>query len=190
VDAFLLQLLSSLNTFPGGGELDEDALATDAGLLVGGDDFVSGLDRLLRVIGEARIDFRGNTARYDLQNALAEFDGELLEGEVGDLLLVGTFAELSAPSTMSEYSGICAAVAMSDGLVVASCGLNSLMALKSPVSETTVVMLRSCSSTTSFAMIELPYPSHSINLSGCLFVKMRRLAVRGKGAFGAFCRVS
>src|SRR6201995_6093642 len=71
---------------------------------------------------------------------------------------------------MSEYSGICAAAAMSDGFVVASCGLNSLMALKSPVSETTVVMLRSCSSTT-FAMMNSPvfsfYPrSETVGIPG------------------------
>src|ERR1700744_924715 len=75
---------------------------------------------------------------------------------------------------MSEYSGICAAAAMSDGFVVASCGLNSLMALKAPVSETTVVMLRSCSSTT-FAMMNSCPPSF-YNLSRCLVVKMRAQA--------------
>jgi hypothetical protein len=38
-----------------------------------------------------------------------------------------------------------AAAAISEGLVVESVGLNSLMELMSPESETTVVMLRSCS---------------------------------------------
>ncbi len=38
VDAFLLQDLGGADAFPGGGELDEDALAGDAGLIVEGDD--------------------------------------------------------------------------------------------------------------------------------------------------------
>ena len=47
---------------------------------------------------------------------------------------------------MGWYSGMPAAAAMSEGFVVESCGLYCLIALMSPVSETTVVMLRSCSS--------------------------------------------
>ena len=35
VDAFLLQFLGGLDAFPGGGELDQDALAADACALVG-----------------------------------------------------------------------------------------------------------------------------------------------------------
>src|SRR6185437_3668977 len=54
-------------------------------------------------------------------------------------------AFISTPSTIGAYAGMVAAAAMSDGFVVESVGLNSLMELMSPVSETTVVMLRSCS---------------------------------------------
>ena len=88
------RLLGGLDAFPGGGELDQDALAADAGLLVGGDDLAGRGDRFLRVIREAGIHLGRDAAGDDLEDALAELDGELLEGEVGDLLLVGAFAEL------------------------------------------------------------------------------------------------
>ena len=51
--------------------------------------------------------------------------------------------QTSASSTSLAYAGIAAAVAMSDGLVVASRGLNFSIELMSPVSETTTVMLLS-----------------------------------------------
>ena len=49
-------------------------------------------------------------------------------------------AQRSAPSTTSAYSGICAAAVMSDGLVVASRGLNFSIDFRSPVSQTTTVI--------------------------------------------------
>ncbi len=42
-------------------------------------------------------------------------------------------------SSSGRYSGFCTALRISDGLVVASCGLEALSCLKSPVSATTVV---------------------------------------------------
>ena len=45
----------------------------------------------------------------------------------------------SAASTSGRYCGCCAAFSSSDGLVVASCGVNCRMASMSPVSATTVV---------------------------------------------------
>ena len=82
VDAFLLEDLGGLDAFPGGGELDEDALAGDAGGLVLRDDVAGGLDGLLGVVGEAGVDLGGDAAGDDLEDLLAEGYGEGLEGEV------------------------------------------------------------------------------------------------------------
>jgi hypothetical protein len=66
VDAFLFELLGGLDALPGGGDLDEDALAGDAGGLVLMDDVVSGGDGLVGVVGEARIHFCRNATGDDL----------------------------------------------------------------------------------------------------------------------------
>jgi hypothetical protein len=49
VDAFLLQDLGGLDAFPGGGDLDQHALAADAGLVVLRDDVAGLLDGGLSV---------------------------------------------------------------------------------------------------------------------------------------------
>ncbi len=49
-------------------------------------------------------------------------------------------------SSSGRYSGFCTAFRISDGLVVASCGVYALIDWKSPVSATTVVNCLSCSS--------------------------------------------
>jgi hypothetical protein len=48
------------------------------------------------VVGEARVDFGGDAAGDDGQNLFAEGDGQPLEGEVGDVLVGGAFAQLVA----------------------------------------------------------------------------------------------
>src|ERR1041385_4641287 len=65
-------------------------------------------------------------------------------------------AHASAPSTTSAYSGICAAAVISDGLVVASRGVNFLIELRSPVSHTATVIEFSCSSR-DWAITRLPF---------------------------------
>src|SRR5439155_24341820 len=49
-------------------------------------------------------------------------------------------------SSSGRYSGFCTALRISDGFVVASCGVYALIDWKSPVSATTVVNCLSCSS--------------------------------------------
>ena len=151
VDALFLEDLGGADTLPGGGELDEDALAGDAGLVVLGDDVVGGGDGALGVVGEAGVDLGGDAAGDDVENLAAEGDGERLEGQFRDLLVGRPWGPASlrawvrTSSTMDWYSGLPAAAAMSDGLVVESVGLNSWMELMSPESATTVVMVRSWS---------------------------------------------
>ena len=61
------------------------------------------------------------------------------------LLPLSRRAQSSALRTTSWYSGICAAAVMSEGLVVASRGVNLRMEWMSPVSATTTVICFSCS---------------------------------------------
>ena len=75
VDAVIaLELAGSLDTLPGGRNLDEDALLLDADGVVERDELLGlGLGRLL-VVREARIDLGRDTAGDDLEDLLAEFD--------------------------------------------------------------------------------------------------------------------
>ena len=60
-------------------------------------DDVAGLrDGGFGVVGEARVDFGGDAAGNDGENLFAEGDGQALEGEVGDVLVGGAFAEFVA----------------------------------------------------------------------------------------------
>ncbi len=79
VDAFLLEFLGGLDAFPGGGDLDEDALAGDAVLFVNGDE-LSGLgDGGVGVEGEAGIDLGRNAAGNDLEDFQAEEDQDAVD---------------------------------------------------------------------------------------------------------------
>ncbi len=89
VDALFFEDLGGLDALPGGGELDEDALAGDAGGLVLRDDVAGGGDGFVGVVGEAGVDFGGDAAGDDLEDLLAEGDGEFLEGEGGDVMVGG-----------------------------------------------------------------------------------------------------
>ena len=87
MDALFFEDFCGLDAFPCGGELDEDALAGDAGGFVLGDDVAGGLDGALGVVGEAGVDFGGDAAGDDREDLLAEGYGEGLEGEVGDVVV-------------------------------------------------------------------------------------------------------
>ena len=75
VDAVIaLELARSLDTLPGGRDLDEDALLLDADGVVERDELLGlGLGRFL-VVREARVDLGRDTARDDLQDLLTELD--------------------------------------------------------------------------------------------------------------------
>ena len=76
-----LELARGLDTLPGRGDLDEDALLLDADGLVEGNELLRlRLGRLLGV-GETGVDFSRDTAGDDLQDLLAELDE--LEGPLG-----------------------------------------------------------------------------------------------------------
>lgn len=89
VDAvLLLELPSSLDTVPGRGNLDKDALLLDALLLVELDEVLGlGLGGLL-VKREGSVDLGRDTARDDLEDLDTELDEEAVAGKVDLLLLV------------------------------------------------------------------------------------------------------
>src|SRR5262245_3125834 len=80
VDPFFLQDLRGSDAFPGGGDLDEDALSLGAGRFVLGGEGSSLLDLTFGVEGEARIHFGGHASWNDLEDAQAELDAEAIDG--------------------------------------------------------------------------------------------------------------
>ena len=72
VNAFLLEHFGGANAFPCGGDLDEDAIAADVGLLIHADDVARLRDGFFGVVGEACINFRGDAAGDDRENLFAE----------------------------------------------------------------------------------------------------------------------
>ena len=96
VDAFLLKDFSGADAFPGRGDLDEDAVAANAGVVVLLNDGAALSDGGLGVVGEAGIDFGGDAAGNDGQDLLAEGDGQAFEGQVGHVFIGCAFAQLLA----------------------------------------------------------------------------------------------
>lgn len=69
-----LKLASSLDTFPGGGNLDENALLLDSDRLVERNELLGLRLSGLLVEGQTGVDLGGDTAGDDCENLLAEFD--------------------------------------------------------------------------------------------------------------------
>lgn len=78
-----LKVLGSLDTLPGGGNLDEDAILVDTGLLVETNDLLSLGDGGLLVEGETGIDLGGDTARDDLEDLNTKVDQQLVQSILG-----------------------------------------------------------------------------------------------------------
>jgi hypothetical protein len=68
VDAFLLQHFGGFDAFPGGGDLDEHAVATDAGFFVEGHDLAGLGDSGGGVEGQAGVDLGGDAAGDDFKD--------------------------------------------------------------------------------------------------------------------------
>ncbi len=83
LDAFLLQHLGGADSFPGRGELDQHALAADAGGFVQVDQFAALVDRALGVERQARVDLGRDAARDDLEDFGAEGDQQAVDDDVG-----------------------------------------------------------------------------------------------------------
>lgn len=89
VDVVLrLELAGGLDTLPGGGDLDEDALALDTERLVEGDEVLSLLDGGFLVERETGVNLGRDTARDNLEDLATEGDEETVGGEVELLGLV------------------------------------------------------------------------------------------------------
>ena len=72
MDPFALQLFGGADAFPGAGDLDEDALAADPGLLVQADELAGLGEGALGVEAEPGIDLGGDPAGNDLEDLAAE----------------------------------------------------------------------------------------------------------------------
>jgi len=86
LDAFLFQLFGSADTFPGRGQLDQDAITADTGLVVQLDQTFCALDAGVGVERDAGVHFGGNTARHHFQNFLADRHGETVAGQADVIL--------------------------------------------------------------------------------------------------------
>lgn len=83
VDAVVaLQDLGGLDTLPGRGDLDENAVLGDALSLVELDDVQGLVDRGLGVKGEAGVDLGRDLAGDDLEDLLAELDQETVQRSI------------------------------------------------------------------------------------------------------------
>ena len=84
VDAFLFEHFGGLDAFPGGGDLDEDAVAGVAFLFVGGDELARLGDGALGVERKAGVHFGGDAAGDDLEDFQAEEDQDAVENRLGE----------------------------------------------------------------------------------------------------------
>ena len=80
MNALLFQDLGGFDAFPGGGDLDEDAIAADAGLAIEADQLAGFGDRGFGVKAQAGIDLGGDAAGDDFEDLLAEGDADFIEG--------------------------------------------------------------------------------------------------------------
>ena len=92
MNAFFFKHFRGADAGPGGGDLDQNVIAADAGLVVLRDDAARLVDGRLGVEGQAGVDFGGDAAGNDFQDPLAEGDGEAFEGQLGDILIAGVLA--------------------------------------------------------------------------------------------------
>src|SRR5262245_21360343 len=74
MNPFPLESLRGTNTLPGTGNLDEDPIALDPGLLIHADQLARLCQRSVDIETQRRVNLRGNAARYDLQDFTAKVD--------------------------------------------------------------------------------------------------------------------
>lgn len=100
MDALLLELLGGLDTLPGRGDLDEDAVLVDTDRLVELDQLAGLGEGRLGVKREDGVDLGRDTAGDNLEDGLAELDEEAVSGGLG--LVVDGAVVLSVLS-LSSY---------------------------------------------------------------------------------------
>ena len=74
-----MQHLGGTNPLPGGGNLDQDALAADSGLLVETDEITGFIKGSGSIKGETGIDLGADAARYDFQNLQSKEDQRIID---------------------------------------------------------------------------------------------------------------
>ena len=79
MDAVTLQLFCRADAFPGAGQLDQHAVACNAGLLVEFDEVVGLGQAAFGVERQVRVDFGGNAAFDVLEDLAAKIHGQLFQ---------------------------------------------------------------------------------------------------------------
>ena len=132
MDAFAFEDFRRADAFPRRGDFDQDAFAPDAVLFVKFDELVRLGDERLGVERKIRVGLGRDPARNNLQNFQSR-TGPANRPRCGTADLLPPALDLlsaMALSTSHWYSGICAALKISDGLVVASRGAYCLSECK------------------------------------------------------------
>ena len=96
MDAFFLQHFSRFDAFPGGGNLDQNAVVADARIVVEANQFAAFFNGGFSVEAQAGIHLRGHSARHDLEDLLSEDHADLIQGFTHDLLNRSVFAHQMA----------------------------------------------------------------------------------------------
>ena len=149
VDALLLQDLGGADALPGGGDLDQDALAGDAARRVGGDDGARLVDRRRRVEGEVGVHLGRDAARHDAGELRPEGDGEPVADRRRDApreRRPGLGPSARPPRGSARKPAFRRPSAARSGWSCNPAGFRRRTASMSPVSATTTVMARSWSS--------------------------------------------
>ena len=101
VNAVFLKHLGSLDALPSGGDLDQNALVADAGVVVETDQLAAFFNRGIRVIAEAGIHLGGHAAGNDLENLFSEDDADLIESLMHHVLNRGVVTDQPAGGAQS-----------------------------------------------------------------------------------------
>ena len=94
VDSFLLQPLGRPDALPGAGDLDQNALAADAFLLIQRDELAGLGDGALSIEAQAGGDFGGNAAGNHFQNFASEQHEKAIDELFGHLLVTAAALEM------------------------------------------------------------------------------------------------
>ena len=105
VDALPLQLFGGADALPGGGGLDQDALAADAGLFIHTDQLARPLHGGVAVERQAGVHLGGNPSRHDGEYLATHIHREAVAA-VGQLFLVGTPLGAGPVARCVQQSGV------------------------------------------------------------------------------------
>ena len=80
MNPLLFENFCSLDSFPGGGNLDQHTVIADSCIVVQTNQFATFSNRGFRVVTKASIDFCGHTSGHNFQDFLAEDHTDFIKG--------------------------------------------------------------------------------------------------------------